>query len=363
MATPSLRTDARCVELGFLEKCEPWVVKSKYFPSKVGGKPAWLHLKNIPDGEHLSCQNCGEPCVFLLQVYAPIDDIDSAFHRTLFLFVCVAPGCLNKNKTGSFVILRSQLPRINNFYGGEPPIETEEGSDSPSARDFGNLCVVCGALGNKTCAKCRARHYCSKSHQVADWKSGHKFQCGSQLDDDAAKSATTGGGVLFPEYELITEPEDDVCDSHAAADKSDEQRLSDYRAFLSKHPDCSDVDSAMNANDLNNMAATCQDKAFWKFKKIIEKAPHQVLRYNPGASPLLVSSEDAPDAIPNCPNCGSERQFEFQVLPQLLNEIVESNSESLDWGTLIVYTCKQSCDGDKPYLDEFIWKQDFSKQE
>ncbi|CAN8024848.1 hypothetical protein HPB47_000012 [Ixodes persulcatus] len=358
MAAPSESAEARCVELGFLEKCEPWAVKSKYFPSKVGGKPAWLHLKNIPDGERLSCQNCGEPCAFLLQVYAPIDDVDSAFHRTLFVFVCVAPGCLNKNKTGSFIILRSQLPRINSFYEQEPPIETEEGSDSPSASDFSKLCVVCGALGNKTCAKCRSRNYCSKSHQVTDWKSGHKSQCGSQTDHPAT-SATTR--ALFPEYELITEPEDEACGSRAA-DKSDEQRLSDYRAFLSKHPQCSDIDSTVNATDLNNMAATCKDKAFWKFKKVIEMAPEQVLRYDLGGSPVLVSSEDKPNAVPDC-SCGSERQFEFQVLPQLLNTIVESNSESLDWGTLIAYTCKRSCDGDKPYLNEFMWKQNFSEQE
>lgn len=342
------------VELGFVEKREPWALRSKFFPSKVGGKPAWLHLKDIPNGKRLSCRNCGQPCVLLLQVYAPLDDVDYAFHRTLFLFACIASECVNKHAVGSFIVLRSQLPKKNSFYSIEPPVESPDSSDTPSAADFCNICAVCGALGDKTCSRCHSRHYCSKSHQVFDWKNGHKSRCGLQSVD----SCDVICAPLFPEYELVTEPEDDIC-CNAESFRTEEERLSEYRSFLSSHPECSSY-AGGDVGDMSKMAATCKDRAFWKFKKTVEKAPDQVLRYSLNGSPLLVATTGGPEAIPLC-SCGSERQFEFQVLPQLLNSITEPTVDSLDWGTLLVYTCKACCDREA-YHEEYLWKQNFSDE-
>ena len=56
------------VDLGFLEPCEEWLLANKFFRSKVGGKPAWLELENLPAVKDLLCGECGEPCVFLCQV-------------------------------------------------------------------------------------------------------------------------------------------------------------------------------------------------------------------------------------------------------------------------------------------------------
>uniref|UniRef100_A0A8C8AFI8 Programmed cell death protein 2 C-terminal domain-containing protein n=1 Tax=Otus sunia TaxID=257818 RepID=A0A8C8AFI8_9STRI len=49
-------------------------------------------------------------------------------------------------------------------------------------------------------------------------------------------------------------------------------------------------------------------------------------------------------------------------MPQLLNHLqVDSLGESIDWGTLVVYTCADNCGEGNEYLEEFIWKQDFSE--
>lgn len=56
------------IDLGFVEECESWLLVNKFFPSKVGGKPAWLDLKNIPKAKELECDQCKEPLVFLCQV-------------------------------------------------------------------------------------------------------------------------------------------------------------------------------------------------------------------------------------------------------------------------------------------------------
>ena len=82
--------------------------------------------------------------------------------------------------------------------------------------------------------------------------------------------------------------------------------------------------------------------------------------------PLWVSDENTPeDPVPPCPLCSGPRAFEFQVMPQALNHLAldkDIGQESLDWGTLAVYTCKDSCNPvDSPaYKNEFIWRQPMS---
>lgn len=62
------------VDLGFLEEAEPWRLLSPQFPSKVGGKPAWLSQKgppSLPSLPSLECEKCRLPMAFLLQVSVP----------------------------------------------------------------------------------------------------------------------------------------------------------------------------------------------------------------------------------------------------------------------------------------------------
>lgn len=48
-------------------------------------------------------------------------------------------------------------------------------------------------------------------------------------------------------------------------------------------------------------------------------------------------------------------------MPQLLNYLgVDSVEDSLDWGTVAIYTCTKNCDNGPPYHQEFAWKQDFT---
>ena len=38
---------------------------------------------------------------------------------------------------------------------------------------------------------------------------------------------------------------------------------------------------------------------------------------------------------------------------------IETTVDSLDWGTICIYTCEKNCNPGK-YVEEFGWKQDFS---
>ena len=53
----------------------------------------------------------------------------------------------------------------------------------------------------------------------------------------------------------------------------------------------------------------------------------------------------------------------MQIMPQLLNflRLDDSQVDSIDWGTLAVFTCPNSCEKEgQKYYNEFLWRQNFS---
>ncbi|KAM6950239.1 programmed cell death protein 2 [Lycodopsis pacificus] len=346
------------VDLGFLEEAEPWRLLSPQFPSKVGGKPAWLSQTGPPSLPGLECEICRLPMAFLLQVYAPISGQDRSFHRMLFLFCCKTRECYTCNDSRCVKVFRCQLPRRNEFYPYDPPPEDEPPSDPEPDQSVLSvpgikLCWVCGCPGSKACSRCHTVSYCGKHHQTLHWKHTHKRECCSQ-----EASVVTTSTFLFPESELVTEPEEEKNTKDAEEEEEEEEQGIE---------DCPPLADALAEADLEEMALheTENNKVFQRFKKRIAPEPHQVVRYSRGGSPLWVSSQHIPldQDIPAC-TCGAKRTFEFQVMPQLLNSLcVDSTGASIDWGTLAVYTCSASCNHEDQYCSEFIWKQDFSSDQ
>ena len=86
-------------DLGFLDPVEAsnqWQLESRFFPSKVGGTPAWLNLTDLPSRSIIQCPTCKLPRSFLCQLYANIDHLPSCFHRTLFVFMCRSAKVSNR---------------------------------------------------------------------------------------------------------------------------------------------------------------------------------------------------------------------------------------------------------------------------
>lgn len=202
------------VVLGFLDKCEAWKLQSRLFPSKVGGKPAWLSLKHVPSSDQLTCETCNKLMVFLCQIYAPIESEPqsiSNFHRTIFVFLCRTVTCNKNQQITSFKIFRSSLPRENEFYSINPP----QLVDDPTfdVMKWIDICNLCGIAADKKCGKCKLAMYCSKEHQTIDWKKGHKLSCSTD------STTNSDSQFLFPEWELVNEEEvlDEKCVSEEQA--------------------------------------------------------------------------------------------------------------------------------------------------
>ncbi|CAJ0850627.1 6056_t:CDS:2 [Entrophospora sp. SA101] len=142
-------------------------------------------------------------------------------------------------------------------------------------------------------------------------------------------------------------------------DNVEEKNLS-YLSLLPKK------DSSEEFDDIYENSKVKVDKAFLKFQKRIQLYS-RLHEDDKNPDPLWVSDNDKPGEnniiIPKCSNCGQERTFEFQVLSTLLNylKIDHTKLDSLDWGTLLIYSCKDSCHSENNYyLEEFIYRQDFS---
>jgi hypothetical protein len=67
---------------------------------------------------------------------------------------------------------------------------------------------------------------------------------------------------------------------------------------------------------------------------------------------------------PKCRECKTETDVEFQIMPGLLAQMDSDvgGKEELDWGVLNVLTCKTSCKGKRGYVEEYLWRQEVSKE-
>ncbi|KFP24181.1 Programmed cell death protein 2-like, partial [Colius striatus] len=105
-----------------------------------------------------------------------------------------------------------------------------------------------------------------------------------------------------------------------------------------------------------------RDHTFHKFMKRISVCQEQILRYSRGGQPLFITCPPAniDKGIPACSNCGSNRVFEFQLMPALVSMLQSDSDLSVEFGTAIVYTCERSCwpANNKTPLEEFVFVQE-----
>ena len=289
-------------------------------PSKVGGKPAWLVPSSLPD---VSCESCRNQMTFLIQLYAPDSEREHAFHRTIMVFVCLKCRCFLR-------CFRAQLPLHNSFYG----------TALISAKDV----PLQDELLDKACCD----------------------SCGM-----AVHSATSCRPL--PEYGLDIDEVDEIeIDAEEEEDVSEEMS-EDCDLDIPGSADALMVSSDMNIDssemDLFNEFTETQiekDRSFRLFKRFVQEAPsNHVIFYSCGGNPLWITDTNQMSGEPpSCEHCGSPRQFEFQIQPQLIYHLMKRlrgfpmGAAPFEWGVVAVYTCKNNCsDPSSSYTEEFVFNQ------
>lgn len=357
------------IQLGFLQNSAnilflqaDW---SKWDGGKVGGKPIWLNPSGVPDATNLQCRGCGDVCVFLLQIYCPLDQYTTtAFHRCLYVFCCKKASCCEK---GNIQCLRTQLAKRNNYYLENPENPTGTSCPYPELK----LCVVCGLKGSFSCSACAGTahktQYCSKNHQQYDWKY-HKQVCGGKATTSSEVPDRTKT-LTFPEYEICIEEEvlgEKTKVQHECFDnKQDKDHIENalkssnfsentvvWEDAVTEGGEDEKADADLKQEDYRKaLGNEASDPVYSKFLSRVRRGgDKQVLRYFCGPRteedrlerseqgqesttddmPLSISSAGNLDRrdIPSCEHCHSPRVFEFQIMPQLLHYLsVDKSTE------------------------------------
>ena len=356
-------------DLGFLEEREETTsLHAIYFPSKVGGKPEWLDPSVNPK-QMVEANETKRRMDFLLQIYAANDVEDSlntnAFHRTIYVFTSIdGDKVFEKGKVRA---VRSQLARVNEFYGTTPaPRRGIRESDDLRVEE-----MIREFEAKKRAIETKVKMTLSGGNGSESKEEEEEMKMKMKMK---TKTKNENENTVYPEFEIVVEPESDADEASCSsmdsegvvADTNDDDNKKTSANTNKKKMFQSIGDEAITETDLKEIASGVIDSDAQRlatFSVKLAKFPDQVLRYCPAqnAKAMWPSKSLAPDDrnIPDCPRCRGKRRFEFQILPTIVSfivpkESVELNDSSLDFGSIAVYTCSKSCALEGEYAEEYV---------
>uniref|UniRef100_H2Z143 Programmed cell death protein 2 C-terminal domain-containing protein n=1 Tax=Ciona savignyi TaxID=51511 RepID=H2Z143_CIOSA len=140
--------------------------------------------------------------------------------------------------------------------------------------------------------------------------------------------------------------ESDLIPTHDG-DKHIDDLISNYEKSLKQDSKENDLFAgcSVSVESYETNSAKLKNKKFHEFQKKVSLLPEQVIRYNYGGKPLLLSDFDETTVIPKCV-CGKPLVFEFQLMPSMIPYLQLDGEDSVEFGTILVYTCSSSCWGE-----------------
>lgn len=249
----------------------------------LGGNPIWLVPIKNENEVNLNCSKCQRKLSFLLQIYAPKDKITTAYHRCLYIFICLA------DHESEVRIIRQQLPKQNEFY---PKTFTKQTLPDQIELIYGP--IIC-------------------DQQIIEIESEDIEQFKLPKEDKSLIDSS-----------LNKKPDEN--DSDASLEQ---ENLNDM------------------AKILYEKATIDNDPEFQEFSERILYYPDQVLRYstNPliGLPLILNRSSLKLETLQLCSNCKSKLEFEFQIMPQIFNLFKEKHI-NLQFDSIFIFSCSLSCE-------------------
>ena len=184
-------------------------------------------------------------------------------------------------------------------------------------------------------------------------------------------------GVQASEAEQKADEEGNDPDAYAAAvkesadavqgielterDRKDEEsmaRLKEYQDMVKNDPEAALDKYGGNFVEEWVEERSVKDPVFAKFTRFHALNKNHVLRYHLGGAARWFCQFRQLEEVPKCSLCGGPRVFECQVQPMLIAQLKGPLQERLDFGTICIYSCEESCEASKPpYIEEFAYVQ------
>ncbi|KAM6250851.1 programmed cell death protein 2-like isoform 2-T2 [Spheniscus humboldti] len=312
--------------------------------NKLGGSADWV--PSVRPGSPC-CGVCGRALAHLVQVYCPLDG--SPFHRVAHVFACAGKGCWGAPR--SWKVLRSQhlQAQEKETHGYSVKQKQELNFAAKDWCDEADDWGVCDGAESPACASLQLLGL----NEAASSSLSREMECASQFQQLRLSEATDGSGslnthppvsegivmaasssapVFQPFYISVVDEEDYT--GFLDTDHAD-KLLKEYQQR--EGVDLEQLMSESFAGEGDNekyekSEVKSGDHTFHKFMKRISVCHEQILRYSWGGQPLFIT----------CP-------------PANINKDL-----SVEFGTVIVYTCERSCwptDHQTP-LEEFVFVQE-----
>ncbi|KAJ0029264.1 hypothetical protein NQD34_004261 [Periophthalmus magnuspinnatus] len=351
MASPSLEP----VLVGFCDgQLDIKRHQATFITNKVGGQP------DVPPplSHHFPrCSRCQSTLVHVVQVYCPLEG--SPYHRTLHVFACLGDDCSGRSEC--WRVLRSQCLETDTARLPTPPQELSLSATDwcDSADDWG-MEEEQGGEGSGANVKKQALNETSNGIK-AEVPATENIDLSRKLEELRVGSSEDDPPCFRPYFISVMEETDLYGEDHDLTHA--QELLKDYekREGISVDKlDCCEDGSGEEKYEKTKIRHG--DSVFARFMKRISVCSEQILRYCRGGNPLFISEPPAnmSQVVLPCSSCGGPRTFELQLMPALVSLLQgESSDMQLEFGTVLVYTCINSCwrsDTNKA-IEEFCFVQ------
>lgn len=288
--------------------------KSSATESKLAGSPDYYQgIDTARFGSSLVCEKCASPLVFVLQVYAPVDE---AKDRTLYIFGCNDERCKG---LATWRAVRCQVT-ANADLSAKGTGEETSATVSSNSQDLWNLDTVEVEL-DEIEALLQSRETSVETPKL------------SSVVEDAKdeKPSCVGDSSVSVYLDVVEEPYRDLT-------AETKQRYKKYETEVA-----GDVDGSTGGLQSEKYEeGTKEELALEAFQDKLQLLPNQCLRYAYSGSPLWPIPQEKLAVAP-CEACGAPREFELQVLPSVLY-LSNGAFGNMDWSSVLIYSCSQSCD-------------------
>ena len=328
--------------------------------NKIGGKPDWM-APHLGIGLPL-CLQCQQPQILVVQISCPLEN--SSYNRALYVFCCVNKKCWISSK--GWTVCRSQFKQIEKKSHKHQSVklfdswgdDDDDWEDNDKALNETQYLPILVSSPNNNKAKAGGNSgnvlETTSSLQALNLTDGFKTAPAFNLSFSQAETQF----MFCPYYINVFDEKDCVV---SVNDESHiEELIKKYQNCNENESEVSHQSNGFNVSCQENYEKDTKDELFHKFWKKINCFPTQIIRYSRCGAPVLFSDCLKDSLFPKCEYCGAKRVFEFQLMPALIPylQLNMKDSEYIEFGTVLIYSCSKSCWDENPQSELCIYFAD-----